>query len=99
MNDTKRQSLEETGPRVPVHEELDISPTPSKSVHRSKTVRNLGKVRGFFKPKNKESTPPPTQARRMTTNADENGFVTRPVLSTSVSYGAEQQKGSVFEEP
>lgn len=107
MNDIKRQSLEELGPRVPTHEmnnqPLDISPTPSKSIHRSKTVRNLNsagsKMRGLFKSKNKEV--PPTSNRRMTTS-DENGFITRPILSTSASYGPgteHHQKGNLQSAP
>lgn len=101
MNDNKRYSLEESGPRVLSHDmnhpPLDISPTPSKSIHRSKTVRNLNsagsKMRGLFKSKNKDSAPPPTTSNRRMTTSDENGFVTRPTLATSASYGpgTEQQ--------
>lgn len=110
MTDIKPNSIDETAPKVPVHENnntalpLDISPTPSKSVHRSKTVRNLNsagnKMRGLFKSKNKESSNLPTSNRRMTTT-DDNGFISRPILSTSVSYspGSEnttQHHGQTF---
>jgi hypothetical protein len=97
----KRYSLEDSAapgaPRVPIHnmeqqQQLPTDPTPNttkSNISRSKTVRNLGsagsKMRGLFgvgggKKKEKE--------RRMTTSStDENGFMTRPILSTSASYG------------
>lgn len=97
MTDINRYSMEETAPKVPLHDNnnnappLDISPTPSKSIHRSKTVRNLNsagnKMRGLFKTKNKESSNITTSGTRRMTTTDENGFITRPILSTSVSYG------------
>lgn len=79
MTDTNR---EHTPPQIPTHESqpLDISPTPSKSIHRSKTVRNLNsagnKMKGFFG-KKKESK----------SKTEENAMPARPVLSTSASYG------------
>lgn len=102
------EQLQQQGaaPRVPVHnmEQNIVDPTPTKSnnnsnnLNRSKTVRaNLGsagsKMRGLFGGggnKNKKE-----KERRMTTSAtDENGFMTRPILSSSVSYGP----GSEFQQ-
>ena len=96
MTDFKRYSLEDSAPQPPVHDNnqtppiLDISPTPSKSIHRSKTVRNLNsagnKMKGLFKTKNKD-TNNANKSKNPVTITDENGFMTRPILSSSVSYG------------
>lgn len=76
-------------PQVPSHEAFDISPTPSKSVHRSKTVRNLNsagsKMRGLFKTKNTKNKESSTSSN--SSGDDNTGFLTRPILSTSASYG------------
>lgn len=95
MTDINRYSLEDSAaaPQVPAHNiaqapSMDISPTPSKSIQRSKTVRNLNsagnKMKGLFKSKNKDSNN--TQTIKKVTS-DENGFITRPILSSSASYG------------
>lgn len=85
MTDTNRQISEErqqTPPQIPNHEPqpLNISPTPSKSIHRSKTVRNLNsagnKMKGFFGKKKETKS-----------KTDENPIPARPALSTSASYG------------
>lgn len=76
-------------PQVPSHEPFDISPTPSKSVHRSKTVRNLNsagsKMRGLFKTKNTKNKESSTSSN--SSGDDNTGFMTRPILATSASYG------------
>lgn len=89
MTEFKRYSLEDSAPQVPLHEQtnqsLDISPTPSKSIHRSKTVRNINsagnKMKNLFKSKNN------TKENNKQITTDENGFITRPILSSSASYG------------
>lgn len=93
MSEVTRYSLEDQQqqqpPQVPSHEAFDISPTPSKSVHRSKTVRNLNsagsKMRGLFKTKNTKNKESSTSSN--SSGDDNTGFLTRPILSTSASYG------------
>lgn len=85
-----QQQQQQQPPQVPSHEPFDISPTPSKSVHRSKTVRNLNsagsKMRGLFKTKNSKNKESSTSSN---SSGDDNntGFMTRPILATSASYG------------
>ncbi|KAI8370041.1 hypothetical protein EDC96DRAFT_459834 [Choanephora cucurbitarum] len=94
MTDAKRQSMDEVNlsttslpPQVPAH---DME--PSKSIQRSKTVRNLNtagsKMRGLFKSNKKDSKKSEESAR--------------PPLFTSASYGAQsahiEQKKEVAHE-
>lgn len=107
MTDINRYSLEDSAaPQLPEHNSsaqppnMDISPTPSKSIQRSKTVRNLNsagnKMKGFFKSKNnKESSnnsDKQTNSKEVVTT-DQNGFMTRPILSSSASYGPGSEHG------
>ncbi|KAI7900244.1 uncharacterized protein BX663DRAFT_518010, partial [Cokeromyces recurvatus] len=91
----QQQQLKAPPPQVPAHEtpSFEISPVSSKStVQRSKTVRNLNsagsKMRGLFKSK-KES------ANSHKKSNDDNNLLTRPILSTSASYGPSNGNDSI----
>ncbi|KAI8975315.1 hypothetical protein BDF20DRAFT_877948 [Mycotypha africana] len=88
-------------PQIPAHEEQinlnDIAPQPSKSsLHRSKTVRNLGsagsKMRGLFKSSKKDKKASiialPTQSTGDLTASNGNNSNHRPGLTSSASYGS-----------
>jgi hypothetical protein len=110
MTEVKRYSLEDQQqpiieqqpipPQVPIHEQQlsVISPTPSTSeVKRSKTVRNklTGGMKGFFNKNNKNKDNKNTRANRSMT-IEENGYVSRPVLSSSASYGSPSPSDPIY---